>query len=174
MTPAPITEALNALAQKKAQELLERARKVLDTPRFRASGKLVDSLEVTVTPGTASEPPIITLSFADQGEFLSMKNPSWGKVPEIKKLEDWVRARGTNRFRYVTGRKMSAMSETEKVSKIASGIAWAYRKHQLRWKPKTWRKTALVQLLEELNEQTARVWEDGIVVQVESELYKTS
>lgn len=171
-TPAHITTALNTLAQAKAEELLARAKKILDTPKYRASGELADSLEVNVTPGSASEPPVITLSFADQGQFLSMRNPSWGRVPEIEKLEKWVRTKGSSKFRYVTGRNVANMSEGEKVSKIASGIAWAYRKHQLRWKPKTWRKATLVQLLQDLNEQTARVWEDGIVVGVESELYR--
>jgi hypothetical protein len=170
-TTAHIITSLNTLAEQKAQELLARAKKILDTPKYRASGDLAESLAVSVEKGTATEPPVITLSFADQGQFLSMRNPSWGRVPEIEKLEKWVRDRGTARFRYVTGRKLSSMSEDEKVSKIASGIAWAYRKHQLKWKPKTWRKATLVKLLEDLNEQTARVWEDGIVVGVETELY---
>jgi hypothetical protein len=172
-TPAHITQSLNTLAHSKAAELLARAKKILDTPKYRASGNLVDSLEVSVKPGTATEPPVITLTFADQGKFLGMKNPSWGRVPDIEQLEKWVRARGTSRFKYVTGRKPSGLSESEKVSKIASGIAWAYRKHQLRWKPKTWRKVTLLQLVEDLNDQTARVWEEGIKVQVEDELYKS-
>jgi len=181
-TPAHITEQLNELAQKKAQKLLERARKVLDTPRFRNSGELVDSLQVKVTLGTATHPPVITLTFSDQGFFLAMKNPSWSKVPWRKGkrgLEDWVRRRpgGSSSFDYVSGYgrgQQTQLSESAKVKRIASGIAWAFRKHQLRWKPKTWKRQTLVQLLIELNEQTARVWEEGIVMQVESELYKTS
>jgi len=167
-TPAHIIASLNTLAEQKAQELLARAKKILDTPKYRNSGELIDSLEVSVEKGTAKEPPVITLTFADQGQFLSMRNPSWGRVPEIEKLEKWVRDRGTARFRYVTGRKLSSMSEDEKVSKIASGIAWAYRKHQLRWKPKTWRKATLVQLLEEINAETVSLWENGIIVYLDA------
>ncbi|MFO0362630.1 MAG: hypothetical protein ACK500_12450 [Flavobacteriales bacterium] len=176
-TPAHIIASLNTLAEQKAQELLARAKKILDTPKYRASGELVDSLEVSVEKGTETEPPVITLTFSDQGFFLSMKNPSWSKVPwrsGKRGLVEWVRKRGSSSFAYVSGYgrgQSSSLSEDAKVKKIASGIAWAYRNHSLKWKTKTWKKQTLVSLLTELNEQTARVWEDGIVVGVESELY---
>lgn len=168
-TPAHITEQLNQLAHAKSRELLSRAQNILQ--RYSNSGELVDSLQVEVTPGNEREAPIITMSFAEQGKFLDKKKMVWGKVPDIEKMRKWVARKGVSRFRYVSGiNDASRLSEQQKINRIASGVAWSMRRHQTVWKRRGWRRQTLVQLLNDLNEKTARIWENQIVVDVEHAL----
>lgn len=172
--PREIQDRLNALARAKAKELLERAKKVLSGPKYVGRGELLDSLSVTVTQATDVASPVITLTFAEQGKFFEVKKMIWGKVPELKKMEDWVRGKGVDRFRYISGYagKNANLSEEQKIKKIAAGVAWSQRLHQTMWKPKKWRRTTLVELLKDLNAETGEIWREGIVVAVEQELIK--
>ena len=168
-TPAHITEQLNQLAHAKAQELITRARSILQ--KYSNSGELVESLQVEVTPGNEREAPIITMSFAEQGKFLDKKKMVWGKVPEIEKMRKWVARKGVSRFRYVSGiNDASRLSEQQKINRIASGVAWSMRLHRTVWKRRAWRRKSLVELLVDLNDKTARIWENQIVVVVEDAL----
>ena len=170
--PIEIQQALNDLANEKAQQILAKAKAIVGKPNISASKKLLNSLAVSVKPATATEAPVITLTYADEGRFLDYKNPVWNKLADLKKLEAWVASRGVSAFRYVSGVNRTGMSEEQKIKKIASGVAWSQRLHQVKWKAKGWKKKTLVKLLQELNVKTAEVWRDGIVLKVEQELEK--
>jgi hypothetical protein len=166
--PASIQSALNDLAEQKAEQILARARQVVGGANISASNELLNSLSISVKKATSNSNPVITLSYADHGRFLDYKNPVWGKVPELDKMEKWVRSRGVSSFRYVSGVGSTGMSEEAKVRKIAAGVAWSKRLHQSKWKPKAWKKKTLVKLLRELNDQTVELWQLGIKVEVEN------
>lgn len=171
--PKLIQERLNDLARDKAKDLLERAKKVLSAPKYVGRGELLESLNVTITKATDTKSPVITLSFAEQGKFFEVKKMTWGKVPELKKMEDWVRAKGVDRFRYISGYAGDAnITEEQKIKKIAAGVAWSRRLHQTTWKPKKWKRSTLVDILKDLNAATGEAWRDGIVVEIEHELVK--
>jgi hypothetical protein len=170
--PPSIQSALNDLAEKKAEQILTRARQVVGAANISASKELLNSLSVSVKKATANSNPVITLSYADHGRFLDYKNPVWGKLPELDKMEKWVRSRGVSSFRYVSGVGSTGMSEEAKVRKIAAGVAWSKRLHQSKWKPKAWKKKTLVKLLRELNDQTVELWQQGIKLEVENAVKK--
>jgi hypothetical protein len=168
-TPAHITAQLNDLAEAKSKELLSRAQTILK--KYSNSGELIDSLQVEVTRGSAQEAPVITMTFAEHGSFLDKRTMIWGKVPEMKKMRKWVERKGVESFRYVSGiNNPRNLTEEQKINRIASGVAWAYRRHQTVWKRRAWRRQTLVQLLVDLNEKTARIWENQIVIDVEKAL----
>lgn len=167
MATQQINQQLQALAQAKSRELLERARAALS--RYSNSGELVQSLQAKVE-GTGQDARII-LAFAEHGGLIDKKKMIWGKVPDIRKMEKWVERKGVDAFRYVSGvGNASNMSTENKIKRIASGVAWSYRLHQSHWKRKQWRKQTLVQLLTDLNEKTARIWENEIVITLEHAL----
>lgn len=170
-TPIEIQILLNELAHRTARRILERARQVVSAANISASKELLNSLKIEVREATATTQPVITLTYADHGRFIDYKNPVWNKLAEIAKLEKWVRARGVSSFRYVSGiGNSSNLSEEQKVTKIAKGVAWSQRRHMVKWKPKAWKKKTLVKLLQELNEETKVLWQNGIALKVEQEL----
>lgn len=172
--PQHIQEKLNNLANAKARELLSRAKKVLSAPKYVGRGELLESLRVEVTNATDSSSPVITLSFAEQGKFFQVKKMVWSRVPELRKMEAWVKGKGVDRFRYVSGYagRTANISEEQKIKKIAAGVAWAQRRHQTGWKQKKWKPATLTELLKDLNLKTGEVWREGIVESVELELLK--
>ncbi len=170
--PIELQQALNELAEQKAQQILAKAKAIVGAANISASQTLLRSLQISVKMATATESPVITLTYADQGRFIDYKNPVWNKLADLKKLEAWVAARGVSSFRYVSGVNSTGMSEEQKIKKIALGVAWAKRLHMSKPKPKGWKKKTLVKLLKELNVQTGEVWRDGIVLKVEQELKK--
>lgn len=168
--PIEIQQSLNALADAKAQQILAKAKAIVGNPNISASKRLLNSLAVSVKHATSTESPVITLTYADEGRFIDYKNPVWNKLADLKKMEAWVASRGVSAFRYVSGVNSTGMSEEQKIKKIAGGVAWSQRKHQVKWKAKGWKKKTLVKLLQELNVQTGEVWREGIVLQVEGVL----
>lgn len=167
MATPQINQQLQALAQAKSRELLARARQVLS--RYSNSGDLVNSLQAKVE-GTGQDARII-LSFAEHGGLIDKKKMVWGKVPEIRKMEKWVQRKGVDAFRYISGiGNARNLTDEQKVKRIASGVAWSYRLHQSNWKRKQWRRQTLVDLLKDLNEKTARIWENEIVITLEHAL----
>jgi hypothetical protein len=170
--PPSIQSALNDLAEQKAEQILTRARQVVGAANISASKELLNSLSISVKKATANSNPVITLSYADYGRFLDYKNPVWGKLPELDKMEKWVRSRGVSSFRYVSGVNKTGLSEEVQVRKIAAGVAWSQRLHQSKWKPKAWKKKTLVKLLRELNDQTVELWQQGIKLEVENAVKK--
>jgi hypothetical protein len=174
LIPKQIQERLNALAHAKAKELLDRAKKVLSDPKYVGRGELLSSLNVNVTEATDNTSPAITLTFAEQGRFLQVKKMIWGKVAELGKMEEWVKGKGVDSFRYVSGYagKNVNLSDEQKIKKIAAGVAWSQRLHQSDWKQKKWKRATLVELLKDLNLQTGEIWREGIAHEIELELTK--
>lgn len=170
--PIEIQQSLNELAETKAQQILARAKLVVRAGNITASNQLLNSLAVSVKKATTNDAPVITLTYADHGRFLDYKNPVWNKLAPLKELEQWVAARGVSSFRYVSGINRTGMTEAQKITKIASGVAWAKRLHMNKHKAKGWKRKTLVKLLKELNEETKELWKNGIVLAVENELSK--
>ncbi len=168
--PIEIQQALNELAETKAQEILAKAKQVVGASNISASKVLLNSLAVSVKKATSTANPVITLMYADRGRFIDYKNPVWNKLAPLVDMQKWVASRGVSAFRYVSGVNRTGMSEEQKIIKIASGVAFAKRLHQSKPKPKAWKKKTLVKLLQELNVQTGELWRNGIVLKVEQEL----
>jgi len=173
MTPIPahIQTALNTLAQQKAQELLAKATSVITAARLTATKELLNSLAVDVKAASETDPPMVSLLYKDHGRFLDYKNPVWNKVPDLKKLEKWVAAKGVSSFRYVSGVGSTRLSNEAQIKKIAAGVAWAKRKHS-QWKAKGWKRKTLVKIVKQMNADTVTIWERGIEYELTASLEK--
>jgi hypothetical protein len=89
MISIDLQQQLNELAQDFGRRLLSDLQKAFT--RYKRSGALVDSLELSIINASESEAPKIVVTYADQGFFIGQKSPQWTKLANIDKLQDWAK-----------------------------------------------------------------------------------
>jgi hypothetical protein len=148
-----VQSILNEIANRYGNELLSQVKAVL--AKYRRSGQLSESVELTIIKATDSESPKILVTYADQGYFIGQRSPHWSKVPSIDKLREW--AKHVDLKGPVAGYK-NGLAPNLPPWKIKERAIWAIAKSKQKFdrhKPKRWkRETKLSDLLENINKNT--------------------
>jgi hypothetical protein len=155
--PKITQKKLDQLAAQYGDTLLKDIREVLGQPQYRNKGELFESLRLSLSNATDSEPPVILLEYADQGFYLGYKSPKWVKLPNIEKLKEWA---ATKVFRTIPGYESgtSSIPEFKKRERVAWAIAWNQRKNDA-WRQRKWKNEAgLGSLLQKLNSDTIQAY----------------
>lgn len=145
---------LNAIAERYAQLIFNRAREILSNASIRVTDELLNSVKVTWLKANDNQPPRILFIFAEHGIFLDQRSPKWIKLPAIEKLKEWVEAKNLPLTR-IPGYKNGiapGLSQAKKAERIAWAIAWDKRKNDT-WKRKRWKRDVLRDQLLRLNQE---------------------
>lgn len=159
--PEELHQKLNALASRYAGIL--KARVISALQRYTATGELINSIEVTITPGQGDMGPQIRMTYQDHGDYLTKKKMLFVKVPPIEDLKKWSEARGHNLNR-IPGYKEGSIPGISDEKK-RERIAWAIgidKKMNDTWKRKAWKRKPISELLKELNEEILRGYREEI------------
>lgn len=153
MIPPEIQQALNAVAEKYGREMMQQVRRALE--KYRRSGQLVDSVDLTITKATDTNPPVIIVSYADQGFYIGQRQPQWTRLPDVSNLEEWskhVQLTGP-----VPGYK-NGLAPNLPPWKANLRRLWAIAKNKQKYdthRPKRWKREAkLVDIIREINTET--------------------
>lgn len=160
MIPQITQEKLNALADQYARQLLNQVKEVLSQPAYHNSGELEESLKISITKATATEAPVILLTYADQGFFIGYKNPQWTSLPNVDKIKKWalIKTLSIGDIPGYTYGTAPNITDEKKIERIAWAIAKNKRKEDT-WKQKKWKNASgLGDLLRSLNENTIKAW----------------
>lgn len=150
-------DALNSLAREYGTRLLDDVKKVFE--KYRRSGFLSESVELTIVPASEGEAPKIILSYADQGFFIGQRSPQWTRTPDIEKLKAW--SENIDLQGPVPGYK-TGMAPNLPPWKIKERKIWAIAKSKQKFdrhKQRKWKNEAkLGNLLGELNQDALAVY----------------
>lgn len=142
---------LNEIALRHGREIKMRVEQALI--KYKRTGELADSVELTIVPATNTESPKIVITYADQGYFIGQRNPQWTKMPPIEDLQKWVAA-GVTLNGEVPGYK-NGLAPNLPPWKATLRKLWAIAKSKQKFDKHTrkpWKKQAkLGELIKDLN-----------------------
>jgi hypothetical protein len=161
MIPLITQQKLNLIAEQYSKQLQQDVRKIFD--KYKRSGALTESIQMTVTKATSTEAPKIIVTYADQGFFIGMKSPQWTKLPNMGNLQKW--SEDVSFSGPVPGYK-NGVAPNLPAWKIKQRQLWAIAKSKQKfdkWTPKMWKRQAkLPELLRQLNAETIAAYERDI------------
>jgi hypothetical protein len=157
MISARVQTLLNDIANRYGKQLLQQVERAMS--RYRRSGHLMESLELTIIRATDRESPRIVIIYADQGYFIGQRSPQWSQLPDMKNLQEW--AKHIDLKGPVSGYK-NGVAPNLPPWKIQQRALWAIAFAKKKFdshKPKRWKRDAkLPDLLSNLNEQTLKAF----------------
>lgn len=159
-----IQERMNNVAYRYAGRLRQNIKQVLSQPKYRASGMLESSIQVSVEEATGYKPPNINIQFVGYGDFIGKRKLLWTKVPPIEDLKVWVELRGRDDGSApVPGYKNGApnLPSFKRAERIAYAIAVTKRRDD-KFKRQPWKKESLPSVLKEMNAETYAQFGDHI------------
>jgi hypothetical protein len=138
--------ALNNIATEYRGKLEAAIKAVLSQARYTNTGRGVQSVAVSVVPGTTNASPALVVTLDDYVLLLDRSKLQWTKLPNVKNLLEWARAR---------------KSDEKEAKKLAWAVAWDKKKNDT-WKPKKWRKKGLGETLREMNAEMLLAFDAAI------------
>lgn len=138
--------ALNNIAHEYRGKLEAAIKDVLSQGRYTNTGRGMQSVVVSVVPGTTSESPSLVVTLDDYVLMLDRSKMQWTKLPNVRNLLAWARARKSNE---------------KEAKKLAWAVAWDKKKNDT-WKPKKWRKKGFGETLIEMNAAMKKAFDGAI------------
>lgn len=161
MYPKEIQAKLNERAHQYAREFLAKAKTVLSQQKNIATGQLASEIKSRVIPATDSSSPVIQLIYPEYGDFIAARSAVYTKHAPPDQVLATVKS-PKFRIRSIPGyANVGASNLSQEAIQKRVAFAIARSKYQgARHRRKRWKRDALTDLLNQLNESLAQDWEN--------------